>query len=524
MNKDLQMKKGNRKTPLNEFERIKSKLLGNKWVAYLLAFFFVISLLVKFSEDVKKIWSDFNFSLSKPSLFKSDNSHLKILLVPFRNDLSSDKEIKIHNIIKDRIEKLKLDDSLKLEIVVYKEVTDNFNIDSAKQLLNQSDLVIYGNYYSTTDTSAKTTLNYCLNAKKLNLGRSINVSYGLNYEVTLSEISNGRLQGNIDFIFYWVSGLTKYFEGSYKSSIRYFNLCIKRNNKFNTAFFYLGNANFYLNNNSEAIDNFNKAITIDSNDYRSINNRGYIYLIDKKYISAIEDFNKAIRINPYFIDSYNNRGIVQVLSGNYENAFADFQKAKSINPKFAAAYVNIANINVVQGKNSMALSNLDLALNLDSRIASAYNTRGVIYQSSNNINEALKNFDKAIKLNPNFKDAYFNRGQLYKLKIRDFSKAINDFSKVVTLDEMDFESFNSLGISYSYLSQNQSAINSFNKSLLINPNYDLTYCYRGSVYLTINRIDLAIKDYEKAVELNPSNQDAYNNLQFLYEKRSMQNL
>ena len=42
---------------------------------------------------------------------------------------------------------------------------------------------------------------------------------------------------------------------------------------------------------------------------------------------AIEDFNKAISINPNYAGAYYNRGLAYALSGNIGRAISDLQKA-----------------------------------------------------------------------------------------------------------------------------------------------------------------------------------------------------
>lgn len=74
------------------------------------------------------------------------------------------------------------------------------------------------------------------------------------------------------------------------------------------------------------------------------NSRGCIYYKNNDYDKAIEDYNKALSINPNFADAYNQRGIVYFAKQDYKKAIDDFNKAINLNPNFAEAYYNLGNL------------------------------------------------------------------------------------------------------------------------------------------------------------------------------------
>lgn len=106
----------------------------------------------------------------------------------------------------------------------------------------------------------------------------------------------------------------------------------------------LGNAEYYEGNYLKAIENYDKAIEINSQDAKAYNNRGLAYSELKEYKKAIEDFDKAIEINPQFEAAYNNRGVAYAGLKDYKKAFEDFDKAIEIYPQFADAHYNLARV------------------------------------------------------------------------------------------------------------------------------------------------------------------------------------
>jgi len=87
--------------------------------------------------------------------------------------------------------------------------------------------------------------------------------------------------------------------------------------------------NEYLMNEEfqKAIEEFDKAIKIDSNYAEPYNGKGVAYRNLSEYHKAIEDYTKAIELYPSFFEAYNNRGVCFIFLGEYDKACFDFDKA-----------------------------------------------------------------------------------------------------------------------------------------------------------------------------------------------------
>ena len=60
-----------------------------------------------------------------------------------------------------------------------------------------------------------------------------------------------------------------------------------------------------------------------------------------KLEEAIEAYNKVISISPKFADAYNNMGTALKTQGKLEEAIEVFRKALSVQPDHAAVYINM---------------------------------------------------------------------------------------------------------------------------------------------------------------------------------------
>ncbi|MFX7667058.1 tetratricopeptide repeat protein, partial [Acinetobacter baumannii] len=72
------------------------------------------------------------------------------------------------------------------------------------------------------------------------------------------------------------------------------------------------------------------------------NTRGATRVLLGQYADSIEDFTKAIQIDSKQLNSYVNRAGAYREIGEFEKSLTDYKRAKSISPKFAGIYSNSA--------------------------------------------------------------------------------------------------------------------------------------------------------------------------------------
>jgi tetratricopeptide (TPR) repeat protein len=146
-----------------------------------------------------------------------------------------------------------------------------------------------------------------------------------------------------------------------------------------------------------AIEDFNKALSLDPRNTLAYAYRGHAKLNQEDYAGAIQDFNKAVELNPKFDAAYVDRGRTKSLSSDFRGAIADFTKALEISPNYAYAYAS-------RGESWLRLKD---------------------YQT------AILDFDAAIRYDPNYAMAYFSRGIA---KNRIGKKGCSDWNRAAKLN------------------------------------------------------------------------------------------
>ncbi|MDG2006733.1 MAG: tetratricopeptide repeat protein [Thermodesulfobacteriota bacteirum] len=99
---------------------------------------------------------------------------------------------------------------------------------------------------------------------------------------------------------------------------------------FPDLFFYLGLVSEMQEKNTDAINYYSKALTLDPINSRYHNNRGMIYAKNGEFNLAFEDVNKAIAIDPQYARAYFNRALYfYYIKKDKKLAINDMKKSKN---------------------------------------------------------------------------------------------------------------------------------------------------------------------------------------------------
>lgn len=159
-----------------------------------------------------------------------------------------------------------------------------------------------------------------------------------------------------------------------------------------------------------AIESFDRAAIVDSNNFMVFGARGYVKMEIGKFKEAIKDFDRAVKLKNTEAKLYNMRGFAYKELGLADKAVADFGNAVKYNPRDAESYNARANIYIEQQKYKEAITDLDLALKIAPGYYDAYYSRGMAKFYLEDYLNAIKDFDTAVSLDNKFYHAWFYRG------------------------------------------------------------------------------------------------------------------
>ncbi|MFL2812598.1 MAG: tetratricopeptide repeat-containing sulfotransferase family protein [Paracoccaceae bacterium] len=197
-------------------------------------------------------------------------------------------------------------------------------------------------------------------------------------------------------------------------------------------YYIIGASNKGLGKLDEAIEAYNKAISLKPDFAEAYYNMGNALQDQGKLDEAIEAYNKALSLKPDYPEAYNNKGIALQGQGKLEEAIKAYNKALSLKPNYAEACYNKGNALKDQGKLEEAIEAYNKALSLKPNYAEAYNNMGIALKDQGKLDEAIKVYNKTLSLKPDFAEAYYNMGNALRSQGK-LDEAIEAYNKAISL-------------------------------------------------------------------------------------------
>jgi tetratricopeptide (TPR) repeat protein len=389
-------------------------------------------------------------------------------------------------------------------------------------------------------------------------GRGIAYKNIENYELALEDFYKIQLIDTTHYLSIYEAGNCHDKMGSnYIATLIWYNSCLKMKPEFASAYYSRGMV-FYKNGAfSDAIDDFEIAISIDpsyKNELIPLITRLRIKLntlIDQKnsvkYSTYIQDIGwtkeetngsisgtiekskriEAIKINttiPNITISYNthfqDKGWIGWSDNNSISGFPKMGlrlEAISIklneNPYYSVEYkAYVQNVGwmawVKEGEIAGTVGKKQRLEAIQIRLFKKddENKKAENYSYNNDYDKAIKTYTKLIENNSIDIEALWGRGVSY-LKLNKYERAANDFLGIINADSTNNKPYSLLGFCLDNLGYFEDAIKCYNKCLEITPDYAQAFYGRGMTYQKHKYYKMAIEDYEMAISLEPSYKD-----------------
>lgn len=306
-------------------------------------------------------------------------------------------------------------------------------------------------------------------------------------------------------------GLIKLQKKDHTGALEDYNRAISLNP--NNYLFYnnKGIAIAKLGNLREAIKYFYRALELNLKDPQSYHNLGAVYAELGELNQAIEHFSKALELNPKDSQTYYNLGVVRFKIGDQLGALADYDRAIALNPTNIEAYYNRGIAHRLTGNNQGAINDFTTVLQLNPSFVDAYTKRGILKFDMKDTKGAIADFNEAIRLNPKYPEAIYNRAVVRRL-LRDHQGSLADFNQVIQINPNYIDAYIKRGIVRFDLGDRRGALEDFDKAVQLNPNEPEAYYNRGNTRRSLGNFSGAIADFETAIHLNPQYHQANNDL------------
>lgn len=253
------------------------------------------------------------------------------------------------------------------------------------------------------------------------------------------------------------------------------------------------------------------------------------------YAAAIQDYDEALKLESGYVIAYNNRGNAKCMLSLFKEALADLDKALQLKPDYVFALVNRGTAKAGLNMLEDAIRDFDRAIQLKPGDAEAYRNRGNAKRALGRLEEAIQDYDAALKIKPNDPKIEFERKKAYEevqkknpaADIGDVSESLSKEYREKLLKDLELAtkvidspstgpenraaSYNNRGNIKQRLGLYKEAIEDYDESIRLRPNYASTYKNRSAAKLHLDMFEEAIQDCDTAIKLDPTRPGAYFN-------------
>lgn len=309
---------------------------------------------------------------------------------------------------------------------------------------------------------------------------------------TTQELTNPSLDSLNHLILNDVNNIDLYL----KRSDLYFS-----NNQYDAAFKDLRkakridstNANIYLragkimyNNQSfaEAKQNFETCLEYDGNQKYCRLENAKMELLLENYSNALMEINKALKVDKYFSEAYFLKGRYYELKGDTTNAVSSYSTAIENDPNYFDAFLQIA-VLYTAINSDLAIEYYNSALEIKPKSVEALQNLGLFYQNSGQFEKAIANYNKAELIMPDNAIVNYNKGYIYLVFKNEMDSAIHEFSQATYKFPNYYQAYYNLGLAFERKGNLHKALNNFDNSLKIKPDYTPAAISKGRVAKTL---------------------------------------
>mgnify|MGYP001791277052 CR=1 FL=1 len=196
----------------------------------------------------------------------------------------------------------------------------------------------------------------------------------------------------------------------------------------------IGMEYLYMDDYTNARQNFAKCIAIDFEDYSSLYNIVYCFEMEENYEESILFLLSYIENNPYCEVAWHQLGKQYFELQNFEEALKAFDYAVIVDETFIGGYLEKAKTLEQLNRYEEAIENYLVTLELDDPTAYAYVRVGECYEQLQDKESAAIYYKKAV-----YEDPLLDRGWLLLTnvyyEVKNYKKAIYYINKAIQIDD-----------------------------------------------------------------------------------------
>jgi tetratricopeptide (TPR) repeat protein len=264
------------------------------------------------------------------------------------------------------------------------------------------------------------------------------------------------------------AGMRSFNEGNYEEMLMFMQQATRAEPQSADIYYYIGQANLFLEKPNEALFAFEKSIETNPNFAPAYFGRAKAMLTLDPEFDIEADLIQAIVVDPSLASAHLELIAYYLSIGNYELALNSLDIAKDLVPESPLIYAYRSQALLQSGELELALEAAQKAYDLDQTMLDVYQTLGNLYLTSGNADLASHFLEIYLRYVTDDANAWATYGRALFDSGDQFDQAMQAFDRALELDENSFTALLYRGLSYLEAGQGQLAVN----DLFIARNFD----------------------------------------------------
>jgi tetratricopeptide (TPR) repeat protein len=223
--------------------------------------------------------------------------------------------------------------------------------------------------------------------------------------------------------------------------------------------------------------------------------RGNALQQSRRFAEAIESYDRALTIDPNHADAHANRGSACIILGRLAEAEAEFLRAIALDQTSFEANYNLANLMRASGRFAEAEPHYRRVLELQPEMFQAHDNLGIMLGKLGRYEEAASHFQRIAELRPGFDDPFVNLGHVLRMAGRA-EEAEAACRRALALASHNAKSYLNLGLALEDLGRLDEALACFREANARKPDFWKAILSEGLLHLRRGDFALGLDKYE----------------------------
>ena len=224
---------------------------------------------------------------------------------------------------------------------------------------------------------------------------------------------------------------------------------------------------------------------------------------NNEYELAIELFDMAISVGENLSIAYNNKGVALLRLGRCNESIKYLEMAITVNQTKPDSYINLALAQLCDGERDAAYQTLNRGIDYSDNHSGIILMRATMRAENSLYADAIMDYNRLLSADPHNSDLWYELSNLL-FTIQDYEGAYKAIQNATNLSRDDPTLFFNQGVIEEKLAQFRMSLESYDKSIHLDPSNIKPYFNKGAIYWNHNRLNESAEAFSMVVKLDPS--------------------